>query len=115
MSEQQFLKMMSALSDGNRLKIVYILYHQKFCAMHIQILLNVSQSNVSRHVEKLINSGIVVSFKRGRRIIYELSPDFIENNQELLTQIEKIYCDQINKDELLAFGMECENMKKDNI
>ncbi len=84
MSESLFIKQMSALSEPTRLKIVYILSLQSFCAMHLEEIIGVSQSNVSRHVDKLLSSKIVTMEKVGRRKIYSLDPKFIEENTQIL-------------------------------
>lgn len=111
MSESLFIKQMSALSEPTRLKIVYILSLQSFCAMHLEEIIGVSQSNVSRHVDKLISSKIVTMEKVGRRKIYSLDPKFVEENAQILMQIKAIYAEEYTIKSIKALGIECLEMK----
>lgn len=64
--EQTFIKIMSALNDKTRVQIVYLLSQSNFCGMHLEKILNVSQANISRHCDKLVNANIIVGTKIGR-------------------------------------------------
>lgn len=76
----QLVKVHSALGEESRIKIVYILMQHNFCAVHIQEFLNLRQSSVSRHLEKLMAAGIIVCRKEGRRKIYSLSTYFVNSH-----------------------------------
>jgi len=47
---KDFIKVMKALSDPNRVKIVKILQHKMMCVCEIQEALQVAQSSVSKHL-----------------------------------------------------------------
>lgn len=53
-----------ALADENRLRIISLLLTKELCVCEIEASLEMSQSNVSRHLTKLKTSGIVDSRKR---------------------------------------------------
>lgn len=110
MNEQLFTKQMSALSDTTRLKLVYVLYHHKFCAMHLEEFVGASQSNVSRHLEKLLNSHIITVTKVGRRNIYDIDENFKLENEDLLQKIINIYSEVLPGSKLVERGNECDNM-----
>ena len=62
------------LADRNRLRIINLLTVGELCGCDIQYVLKVSQSNVSRHLTYLKNSGLVSDRRNGFRVYYCLSP-----------------------------------------
>lgn len=70
---QAFVKVMKALSDPNRVKIVKMLQYKKLCVCEIQALLQVAQPSVSKHLKVLENAGIVESSKDGLWVNYTLT------------------------------------------
>lgn len=70
---QDFVKVMKALSDPNRVKIVKMLQYKKLCVCEIQALLQIAQPSVSKHLKVLENAGIVESFKDGLWVNYALT------------------------------------------
>ena len=70
---KKFVKVMKALSDINRVKIVKMLQHKMMCVCEIKAALNIAQPTVSRHLKILENAGLVVSKKEGLWVNYCLS------------------------------------------
>lgn len=70
---KDFVRVMKALSDPNRVKIVKMLQHKKLCVCEIQALLQISQPSVSKHLKLLENAGFVMSSKDGLWVNYHLS------------------------------------------
>jgi ArsR family transcriptional regulator len=68
-----FIKIMKALSDPNRLKIVKMLQHRTLCVCEIQNALGISQPNASNHLKILVDAGLVASHKEGLWVNYRLS------------------------------------------
>jgi ArsR family transcriptional regulator len=62
------------LADRNRLRIINLLTVGELCGCDIQYVLKVSQSNVSRHLTYLKNSGLVTDRRNGYRVYYRLTP-----------------------------------------
>ena len=60
---ESFLKVMKALSDPNRVRIVKLLQHKTMCVCELQSLLEIAQPTVSKHLKILEEAGLV-SFKR---------------------------------------------------
>jgi ArsR family transcriptional regulator len=60
------------LADMNRLRIINLLRVGELCGCDIQYVLNSSQSNVSRHLTYLKNSGLVQDRRSGYRVYYRL-------------------------------------------
>lgn len=67
---EQYFK---GLADRNRLRILNLLLHGELCGCDIQVVLETSQPNVSRHLQYLKNSGLVVDRRDGFRIFYSLA------------------------------------------
>ena len=68
-----FVKVMKALSDPNRVKIIKMLQHKTMCVCEIQAALQVSQSSVSKHLRVLEDAGLVTFRKHGLWVDYHLS------------------------------------------
>jgi len=60
-----FIKVMKALSDPNRVKILKLLQHRTLCVCELQAALGISQPNASKHIKILEDAGLVNSFKEG--------------------------------------------------
>ena len=70
---QEFVKVMKALSDPNRVKIVKMLQHKSMCVCEMQAILQIAQPSVSKHLKILENVGIVESSKDGLWVNYHLT------------------------------------------
>jgi ArsR family transcriptional regulator len=70
---RQFIKIMKALSDSNRVKIVKMLQHKSLCVCEIQAALGVSQPTVSSHLKVLQEAGLVGYQKDGLWVNYYAS------------------------------------------
>lgn len=78
-----------ALSDENRLRILNILMEKELCVCEIEDVLDMSQSNVSRHLNKLKYSGIVDCKKESQWVFYEISGKFKESYSNLCEQLKR--------------------------
>ncbi|MGI9103314.1 MAG: ArsR/SmtB family transcription factor [Terriglobales bacterium] len=63
------------LADTTRLRIINLLLHGELCVCDIQRVLGASQPNVSRHLNYLKNSGLVLDRRNGPRMFYRLSQE----------------------------------------
>ncbi len=70
---KNFVKVMKALSDPNRVIIVKMLQHKTMCVCELQELLGVSQPTVSKHLKILEEAGMVCFQKEGLWVNYSLS------------------------------------------
>jgi ArsR family transcriptional regulator len=61
-----------ALADVNRLRIVNLLFYGELCGCDIQIVLETSQPNASRHLTYLKHAGLVRDRRDGYRVFYGL-------------------------------------------
>ena len=70
---KDFIKVMKALSDPNRVKIVKMLQHKTMCVCEMQAALQVSQPTVSKHLKILEDAGLVSFQKDGLWVNYHLT------------------------------------------
>ena len=68
-----FLKVMKALSDPNRVKIIKLLQLKYMCVCELQGALNLAQSTVSKHLKILEEAGLVDYKKEGLWVNYYLA------------------------------------------
>ncbi|OPY92811.1 MAG: Arsenical resistance operon repressor [Syntrophaceae bacterium PtaU1.Bin231] len=62
---QEFIAVMKALREPNRVKIVKLLQRGELCVCEIQAALGISQGCVSKHLEILCRAGLVDRRKSG--------------------------------------------------
>lgn len=78
------LNEIKALSDRNRLLIVYALQrNRELCACRITEFLGVAGATASRHLALLVNAGLLGSEKKGRWVYYYIGKNFETQNPEL--------------------------------
>jgi ArsR family transcriptional regulator, arsenate/arsenite/antimonite-responsive transcriptional repressor len=70
---RDFIKVMKALSDPNRVKIVKLLQRRVLCVCKIQEALGLSQSTASKHLKILEKAGLIAYSKDGLWVNYRLS------------------------------------------
>jgi len=70
---KSFVKVMKALSDPNRVKIIKMLQHKSMCVCEMQAALEVAQPTVSKHLKLLEDAGLVDYRKDGLWVNYHLS------------------------------------------
>lgn len=68
-----FIKVMKALSDPNRVTILKLLQHRVMCVCELQELLGIAQPTVSKHLKQLEKAGLVSSYKEGLWVNYRLA------------------------------------------
>src|SRR5512147_2785971 len=69
-----FIKIMKALSDPNRVKILKLLQHKSdMCVCELKSLLQIAQPTVSKHLKTLEDAGLVDYRKDGLWVNYALA------------------------------------------
>ncbi len=70
---RDFTKLMKALSDPNRVKIIKMLQHKAMCVCEIKAALGISQPSVSKHLRILGEADLVDYRKDGLWVNYFLA------------------------------------------
>jgi ArsR family transcriptional regulator len=67
-------EVLKAIADPNRLRILNLLHDQTLCVCDLENILNLNQSNLSRHLSRLKQAGVVTSEKRALYTYYSRVP-----------------------------------------
>ena len=70
---KSFLKVMKALSDPNRVKIIKLLQQKMMCVCELRGALKIAQPTVSKHLKILEEAGLVEYAKDGLWVNYFLA------------------------------------------
>lgn len=112
------IQIMKALGDETRLRILNLLSKGALCVCEIESLLDINQSNASRHLNKLTTTGLIKYEKRALYVYYKINNDvlgefsFLKDFISLeLNKIEKCKADLIKLGKYKNSGMSCENIK----
>lgn len=70
---RKFIRVMKALSDPNRVKMVKLLQHKVMCVCEIQAALGLAQSTVSKHLKILEEAGLITYHKDKLWVNYSLA------------------------------------------
>ena len=112
---KSFIKVMKALSDPNRVKIVKMLQQKNLCVCEMQSALGISQPNVSKHLKILEEAGLVDYQKDGLWVNYFLADGrtspyaanaignlkhWLEDDPEIVDLVQKVPF--LNREELTA-------------
>ncbi len=72
MNRTENLKLLKALSEETRYRIVEVLLKGERCACVLPGLIDRTQSNTSMHLAKLLDSGVLKSRRDGKKILYSI-------------------------------------------
>lgn len=72
-----------SLSEESRLRILSLLMENEMCVCEIESCLNMTQSNVSRHLTVLKQSGILEYNKKAQWAYYQINEKFIKEHSDL--------------------------------
>ena len=70
---REFIKVMKALSDPNRVKMIKMLQRRVMCVCELQGALGLAQSTVSKHLKILEEAGMITYLKDGLWVNYRLA------------------------------------------
>jgi ArsR family transcriptional regulator len=112
---KSFLKVMKALSDPNRVKIIKLLQQKMMCVCELQGALKIAQPTVSKHLKILEEAGMVDYAKDGLWVNYFLADGsaspyassvlgnlkhWLEEDPEIAELVKKV--PSLNREELCA-------------
>ena len=79
------------LGDRTRLNIITILLYKDACVCHLVEILQTTQPNISQHMRKLKDAGLVKENRRGQWIYYSLQIEdkpYIQAAVEYLPEVD---------------------------
>lgn len=71
--DMDLVRVLKSISDDTRIRIINLLKHESLCVCEIEYILNISQSNASRHLSKLVYTNLVVFKKEAKFVYYSLN------------------------------------------
>ena len=91
---EELADLFKLLGDKNRLTIVALLNEKELCVCEIVDIMQTSQPNISQHMRKLKDAGMVKESKRGQWVYYSLNiqekPFLTEVLKQIPSQKERI-------------------------
>lgn len=114
----ELIQILKALGEESRIRILNILIDGELCVGEIEYILGMSQSNASRHLNKLFYLQIIKCEKKSQWVFYKLNEDKINEFPFIKELIDdefhklKICCQDIKKLQCYKqSGMTCEDLK----
>lgn len=71
------LEILKLFSDCSRLRILHLLYQKDLCVCELVYLLGLTQSNVSKHLNNMIQLGAVENYKVNKYTFYKLHKNIL--------------------------------------
>jgi ArsR family transcriptional regulator len=107
-----------ALGDETRLRIVSLLLNGELCVCELESLLDLSQANASRHLNRLNSAGITSKRKRSQWVYYRIDDKFSETGSDILAHVKKqtgraveLKKDHARLAEYRKSGLSCDELK----
>ena len=90
---KQFIRVMKALSDPNRVRLIKIHESKELCVCELQDLIGLAQSTVSKHLKVLEEAGLVDYRKESSWFIYRLTEGEESNYAKVMLENLKGWLD----------------------
>jgi len=115
----ELVRILKALGDESRIKILNILREGGLCVGEIEHILGMTQSNVSRHLNRLASLNIITYEKKSQWVYYKINEDKISEypfiRQLMDVEMDKIELCRKDTEMLHCYkqsGMTCEQLKE---
>lgn len=116
------LQVMKALSDETRIRILNLLKEGDLCVCELEVLLDINQSNASRHLNKLTNSGILDYYKVAKYVYYKINENTIKEypfiSEVIGEHAVKLKLCNKDRERLKKYknsGLNCDELKNGNL
>ena len=116
------IEIFKALTDETRIRIINLLNRGELCVCEIESILGISQSNASRHLNKLKISGMISFQKKSQWVYYRLNEDFFKDNRLLIeylvnksSEIENCNSDCLKLKKYKKSNLNCDGLSAEKI
>lgn len=116
------IQVIKVLADETRMRILNILKDQELCVCEIEAILDISQSNASRHLTKLTTASILEYYKVNKYVYYKMNDNIIKEFPFIDEIIRKhaVNLEQCKKDlerlkKYKDCGFNCDDLKEGKI
>lgn len=114
----ELIQVMKALADDTRMRITNLVSKGDLCVCELEVLLEINQSNASRHLNKLSNAKILEYYKKAQYVYYKINRETLEEHsflRELLNnEFERIPQCILDLNRLKRYresGLSCDELK----
>ncbi|MGB9812876.1 MAG: ArsR/SmtB family transcription factor [Thermovenabulum sp.] len=122
MRSLSLISVLKALAEETRLRILNLLMETELCVCELEDILNINQSNASRHLNKLSNANLVIYEKRGHYVYYRINREMLTKypflNELLGKELSEIKQCEEDKKKLSLYknkGITCEQLQKEKL
>lgn len=91
------VKVFKAIGDETRLKILLLLSSKNICAKGIAKHLGISEAAVSQHIKVLKEVNLIIAYKNGYYVMYELNKGVLEEAKSFINLLIRKDTDYISK------------------
>ena len=90
--KMEIIEVLKALAHENRIRILNLLAKSELCVCELENIMQINQSNASRHLAKLKQVNLIEGRKKAQWIYYHLNHKLLDNHKfiELLINNELI-------------------------
>ncbi len=78
------VKIFKAMGDETRMKILILLSKKNICAKGIARHIGISEAAVSQHIKVLKEVDLVIGYKRGYHVVYDLNKSVLEGPMDFI-------------------------------
>lgn len=110
------VEILKALADETRMRMLHLLRFDQMCVCEIEDVLDINQSNASRHLSKLKSAKIIVAHKQSQWVYYSLNDKLLADHPFVRMLLEQEFehgdCYHHDKERLKRFkelGGDCEH------
>jgi len=79
--DMDLIEILKILGDENRIRILNILKENPLCVCEIESILDLNQSNVSRHLMRLNSCKLIKSYKKAQFTYYTLNDELLSEHK----------------------------------
>ena len=99
---EELIKILKALSDPNRVRILKMLEKKDLCVCEISAILKLANSTVSKHLSILRQAGLIYGDKEGKWVYYKLvkAPTSL-----YLTNLMPLIKEWLNEDAVIRYDL----------
>jgi ArsR family transcriptional regulator len=116
------MQVMKALSDETRIRILNLLKDGELCVCELEVLLDINQSNASRHLNRLTNAKVISYYKVAKYVYYKINADIAEEfpfiNDVIETAANKLNQCMVDYERLKKYKssrLTCEDLKEGKV
>lgn len=117
----ELVQLLKTLADETRMRMLNLLNTGELCVCEIVEILNIQQSNASRHLNKMKMAGLILSNKKSQWVYYRIN-DEIMNLYPFITTILEQELENISecRDDLKSLkkfkdsGLTCEDLTNEH-